>query len=44
MYINILIVGRGTLLNKMKSKCKNLRLDNNITFTGHISHENIVKY
>ena len=28
----------------MKDRCKELKLDDNITFTGHIPHENIVEY
>ena len=42
--IKFLIVGDGTMLEKMKDKVKKLKLNNNIKFTGYISHDNIVEY
>ena len=42
--IQFLIVGKGNLLEKMQEKCRKHNLDRNITFTGHILHEEIVKY
>ena len=42
--IQFLIVGKGTLLEFMKEKCRKYNLDKNIKFTGYILHEDIVKY
>ena len=42
--IQFLIVGDGSLSSRMKEKCKKLNLNNNIIFTGHISHDKIVSY
>ena len=42
--IQFLIVGKGSLLEKMKEKSRKLNLNKNVTFTGHILHEEIVKY
>ena len=42
--IQFLIVGKGELLEKMKEKSRKYNLDKNITFTGHILHQEIVKY
>ncbi len=42
--IKFLIVGKGTLLDKMKEKCIKYNLDKNIKFTGHILHQDIIKY
>lgn len=40
--IKFLIVGEGTLTEEMKDKCKELNLENSISFRGFISHKNIV--
>lgn len=42
--INFLIVGKGSLHKSMKQKTIELKLQNNVKFTGFISHENILKY
>jgi L-malate glycosyltransferase len=40
--IKFLIVGGGTLKQKMQDKCKELNLENSISFEGFISHKNII--
>ena len=42
--INFLIIGGGTLLERMKQKTKKLNLEKNIHFTGSLDHENAIKY
>jgi len=40
--IKFLIVGDGTYKIQMQKKCQSLGLDDNVSFVGHISHEDIV--
>ena len=42
--INFLIVGDGTLKEKMQKKVFDLNLNNNVKFTGHVSHEKVIEY
>jgi L-malate glycosyltransferase len=42
--IKFLIVGEGTLLKDMQNKCNKLKLNENIKFSGQISHDKIVEY
>ncbi|WP_447831761.1 glycosyltransferase [Aeromonas salmonicida] len=41
---NILIVGDGTALPKLKSQVIDLGLERHVVFTGRVPHEDIVKY
>ena len=40
--INFLIVGDGSLMNKMQQKANELNLSNNVNFAGFIDHKNII--
>ena len=42
--IKFLIVGDGSLKNKMQDKAKNLKIEKNIEFVGSVKHEKVPKY
>ena len=42
--VKVLIVGAGSLLKEMQQKTSELNLNDNVTFTGYIPHENVIKY
>jgi glycosyltransferase involved in cell wall biosynthesis len=42
--LKLLIVGGGSLENKLKSLTKELKIDNKTIFTGKVSHDEVPKY
>jgi glycosyltransferase involved in cell wall biosynthesis len=42
--LQFLIVGKGSQLEKMKLKCKTLKIESHVTFAGFIPHEKVVQY
>tara|TARA_Y100000741_G_scaffold362045_1_gene347097 strand:+ start:4545 stop:5645 length:1101 start_codon:yes stop_codon:yes gene_type:complete len=42
--INFLIVGEGSLKNKMKKKAVDLKVDKKLKFVGFVDHKNVLKY
>ena len=42
--INFMIVGEGSLKNKMKKKAVDLKVDQKLKFVGFVDHKNVLKY
>jgi glycosyltransferase involved in cell wall biosynthesis len=42
--IKLLIVGTGTLANTYKTLVRDLKIENDVVFTGKIGYENVVNY
>lgn len=44
LYFNVIIIGNGTLKNSLQKRTSEYNLNNSITFTGSLTHEQIVEY
>lgn len=44
LYFNVIIIGSGTLKNSLQKRTSEYNLNNSITFTGSLTHEQIVEY